>query len=69
MKFNVGGADRILRVLIGLVLIALGIFMAQGTTLKIILIAIGIILFGTGLSRFCLLYIPLKINTSKNDKS
>lgn len=58
MKFNVGGMDRILRIVIGLVLIALA---ATGT------VGwwgwLGVIPLLTGVVRFCPLYPLVGINT------
>jgi len=58
MKTNVGGLDRILRILVGLVLIALaatGTVGAWGW--------IGIVPLATGLTRFCPLYPLLGMST------
>ena len=58
MKFNVGGVDRILRIVIGLVLIALA---ATGT------VGwwgwLGVVPLATGLFRFCPAYGLLGMNT------
>ena len=58
MKFNVGGMDRILRIVIGLVLIALA---ATGT------VGwwgwLGVIPLLTGVVRFCPLYSLVGMNT------
>jgi hypothetical protein len=66
MKRNESGLDRIIRVVVGLVLI--GLF-AAGTVagwLGWLLLVIGAILLGTGIIGFCPLYAALKINTNKN---
>lgn len=58
MKLNVGGLDRILRIALGLVLIALA---ATGT------IGVwgwlGVVLVGTGVVGFCPLYPLIGLNT------
>ncbi len=58
MKINVGTPDRVLRVVIGLVLIALA---ATGT------VGwwgwLGVVLLATGLFRFCPAYALLGVNT------
>lgn len=63
MKFNVGGVDRILRILLGLVLIGLA---ASGT------VGwwgwLGVIPLLTGLVRFCPLYPLLGFSTCKRDQ-
>jgi hypothetical protein len=58
MKTNVGGIDRILRIVTGIVLITLAISGAIG-----IWGWIGILLLATGLFRFCPAYPMLGINT------
>ena len=60
MKVNVGGTDRLLRVIAGLVLIGLtlmGIIGVWGW--------IGLILLATGIFSFCPAYSILGIKTSK----
>jgi hypothetical protein len=62
MKFNVGGIDRVLRILVGIVLITLTV---QGT------IGmwgwIGVVALATGLFRFCPAYTVLGVKTCKTD--
>jgi thiol:disulfide interchange protein len=65
MKPNVGGLDRVLRIIVGLVLLALGIFIIKPIGLTIAAIGLGAILFLTGLFRFCALYPLFKINTHR----
>lgn len=63
MKFNVGGIDRIARIVLGLVLIALA---ATGT------VGwwgwLGVLPLATGLFRFCPAYPLLGVNTCKLPK-
>ena len=64
MKANVGGIDRIARIVIGLVLIGLaatGTVGAWGW--------IGLVPLATGLTRFCALYPLLGLNTCPMQKS
>jgi hypothetical protein len=65
MKSNVGGLDRVLRIIVGLVLLMLGIFIAKSTGLMIAAIVVGAALFLTGLFRFCGLYSLIKVNTNR----
>ena len=58
MKFNVGTVDRVLRIVVGLVLIGLA---ATGTVGLWGLI--GVVPLATGLFRFCPAYTLLGINT------
>jgi len=58
MKLNVGGMDRILRLVIGIVLIVLTLMGSIGWWGWI-----GVIPLATGLFRFCPLYTFLGMNT------
>jgi hypothetical protein len=64
MKVNVGGIDRILRIVVGAILVALA---AMGT------IGfwgyIGVVLLATGLLRFCPVYPLLGLNTCPLQKA
>jgi len=60
MKTNVGGIDRILRIVVGLALIGWG-FYAQNWWG-----AIGIIPLLTGAISWCPVYLPLKLSTKKD---
>ena len=64
MSFNVGGIDRILRVIVGLVLISL-VFVGPKTMWG----WIGVIPLFTGLFRFCPSYTLLGMNTCPMKKS
>ncbi|HMS81035.1 MAG TPA: DUF2892 domain-containing protein [Burkholderiaceae bacterium] len=64
MKANVGGIDRVLRIVVGLVLVALaatGTVGAWGW--------IGVVPLVTGLTRFCPLYPLLGMSTCPLSKS
>jgi hypothetical protein len=58
MKSNVGGIDRILRIVAGAILIALAVMGTIGPWGYI-----GVVLLATGLLRFCPVYPLLGINT------
>jgi len=58
MKFNVGGVDRILRIVVGIVLIALTLMGTIGVWGWI-----GIVPLVTGLFKFCPLYSLIGMNT------
>lgn len=60
MKTNVGGIDKVLRVAVGALLIALALFGVIGAWGYI-----GIIPLATGLVNFCPLYSLLGIHTNK----
>lgn len=57
MKCNVGNTDRSIRVLLGLIVIAAGIYFHTWWG------ALGAIFLLTGLMRWCPAYIPFKIST------
>lgn len=63
MQKNMGGLDRAIRIIAGIILITLGI-------LKVLPYATIIAIFGafillTGIMGFCILYVPLGISTRK----
>jgi hypothetical protein len=62
MKLNVGGIDRIARILVGLVLIALTLTGTIGVWGWI-----GVVPLATGLMRICPLYSMLGMNTCPMD--
>lgn len=64
MNANVGGADRILRVIVGLILISL-VFVGPQTPWG----WIGVIPLVTGLFRFCPAYTLLGLNTCPMKKA
>jgi len=59
MKCNVGGIDRVFRIILGLVIITLGIYFGSFLGL------IGVIPLFTGIFKICPAYIPLKFSTCK----
>jgi hypothetical protein len=65
LKANVGGADRAFRIILGIVLVLLGLFIVHSTTWTVIFLVVGILMFLTGLTGLCLGYLPFKINTAK----
>lgn len=65
MKTNVGMADKIIRIIIGIALIIISFVVAMSTTLKIILLIVGIIMLATAVTGFCLLYKIFGVNTCK----
>ena len=61
-KTNVGGADRILRIVLGLVLIA-GFFALPTLGWRWVLLVAGLVALFTGITRSCLLYNLIGMNT------
>lgn len=58
MTCNVGRADRIIRIILGLAIALAGVIFDSWWGL------VGIIPLVTGLFSFCLIYLPFMINTS-----
>lgn len=65
MSVNVGSADRLIRIVVGLVLIVLPFVSAWGTLGTIVSAVIGAVLVVTALVRFCPAYRLLGIRTCK----
>jgi len=65
MKTNESMVDRIIRGVLGLVLLALYFSNTVTGTLGIVLVVVGAIALLTGLVGFCPLYSLLKIHTNK----
>jgi len=59
MKCNVGTIDRLIRIILGLVIAILGIVFDSYWGI------IGIVPLATGLFKWCPLYMPFKISTTK----
>lgn len=59
MKTNVGGVDRVVRIVVGLAIIAAGVAFKSWWG------AIGALLLLTGLIRWCPAYLPFGLSTGK----
>lgn len=64
MTANVGGIDRILRIIVGLALIAFAVFSQHEYA---VWGWVGIVPLATGIIRWCPAYLPLGIKTCKTD--
>ncbi|OPY06509.1 MAG: hypothetical protein A4E68_02411 [Syntrophaceae bacterium PtaB.Bin095] len=62
MKCNVGGADRMIRIIAGVVIILLGFYFQSWWG------AVGVIPILTGTFRWCPAYIPFGFSTCEADK-
>lgn len=69
MKKNMGSADRIIRVIIGLVIATLYFMEIISGTLAIILGVVAAIFILTSLVSFCPLYLPFGLSTCKTEPS
>ena len=68
LKANESRVDRILRVIAGVVLVWAGLWPLGGLggqTLGVVAAIVGLILFVTGLTGFCLIYRLLGVSTLK----
>ncbi|MBS1270969.1 MAG: hypothetical protein MAGBODY4_00098 [Candidatus Marinimicrobia bacterium] len=65
---NENNIDRFIRVILGVILLALAIFSLQGTLAWIIGIVGGIVLV-TGITGFCLIYKLIGVSTLKGNSS
>jgi hypothetical protein len=69
MKLNEGMTDRVVRVILGTLLIALWPFGFTHGAFAIILAVIGVVLLATALTGFCPLYAVLGIKTCSVSKT
>lgn len=65
MSKNLGAIDRVIRFIIGLVLLYGGYYFGISTIVGIVLVILGAISFIESLVGFCLIYKILGINTAK----
>ncbi len=64
---NAGTADRIVRLLLGATVLAVGISPALTGIAQFVALGAGAILVGTALLGSCPLYLPFGINTCRKD--
>ena len=69
MKKNMGGTDRILRIVLAVVFAVLYFTGTVGGTIGLVLLILGAIFLATSLISFCPLYLPFGISTCKAKKS
>ncbi len=67
MKKNMGTIDKVIRILIAVVLVALYFMHVATGTLGIILLILAVILVLTSVISFCPLYWPFGISTRTNE--
>ncbi len=65
MKVNESGLDRLIRVVLGIVLLALNFGGIVSGGFGIVLVVVGALALLTGIFGFCPLYAVLKIRTKK----
>lgn len=69
MQCNVGGGDKVFRIIVGLALVALPFLVAMSPTLKIVMWIIAAIALVTAFVGFCPLNKVLDINTCRTASS
>ena len=67
MKKNMGGADRIIRVILAIVFAALYFTGTVAGTWGLVLVVLGGVFLATSVVSFCPLYLPFGITTCKKD--
>ena len=67
MKKNIGTIDKVIRILIAVVVVALYFSNVISGTLAIILLALSAILVVTSLISFCPLYWPFGLSSAKKE--
>lgn len=65
MKTNVGGTDKLIRLVIAVIFVVLYLTGVVSGTLGYVLLGLAVVFVLTALVSFCPLYIPFKINTGK----
>lgn len=65
MTKNIGQADSRIRILLGIILLALALFVSSAGWLTVLLFALGVLNIFTGVAGYCALYTLLGINTAK----
>lgn len=65
MKKTVGSTDKIIRIILGIILLILAFATSVGPAGKVILIILGVVALLTALTGMCLLYSLFGINTCK----
>jgi hypothetical protein len=63
LQQNVGSVDRVIRVVLGIVLLALALTQVLTSALAVIAIIVGVVLIVTAVFSFCPLYAAFKLNT------
>ena len=67
MKKNMGGADRIIRVILAIVFATLYFTGTVAGTWGLVLVVLGGVFLATSVVSFCPLYLPFGISTCKKD--
>ena len=68
MKKNMGGVDKLIRLVVAAIFVTLNLLEVVSGTLGIVLLALAGIFALTSLISFCPLYLPFGINTTPKEK-
>lgn len=68
MKCNVGGIDRNIRFVVGVVLLIVGLLAPMDMTWRIVAVVIGAIALITAFAKFCPINAMLGVDTSKEEE-
>lgn len=71
-RHNVGGLDRTVRLLLGPLLLAVGLFAlggAQGRFAGVLVALVGLGSLASAVTGYCPLYLPFRISTAKPEAS
>lgn len=68
MKCNVGGIDRTGRIVIGIVLLAIGLMVPMDTLWQVVLLVLAAIALVTAVVRFCPVNAAIGLNTCEQAK-
>ena len=67
MKINIGTPERIIRLILGVVLLLLPLVVTLGTLWSWVSVIIGLVLIATGILRFCPAWSIFGINTRRDN--
>lgn len=67
MKINIGTPERIIRLILGVVLLLLPLVVTLGTLWSWVSVIIGLVLIATGILRFCPAWSIFGINTRRGN--
>ncbi len=67
MRTNEGTVDRVLRIIVGIALIAVGVWVVESQAAIWILTIVGIVLLVTGIIGWCGLYTLFGVSTKKKE--
>ena len=67
MRINIGTPERLARIVLGLILLAVALLASLSTLWTWVLVVVGLVLVVTGIVRFCPAWAVFGINTAEKD--